>query len=172
MSNLVRLHVILQRATSAKSSPSNTPVNTDLRCQLRAMRHAETAFYLIGLSGPSHKCLIERSRTDVVEVVADGLQGDAQQKLHHLLLLVASRNERLKSFIFDIAAFSDDFRDQGHQSIELCVWNGLTIENCRYYLRRRIKKALSDSGMRCGAVAAVVLDACGQQDDLPFLWSE
>ncbi len=81
-------------------------------------------FYLTGLSVPSHKCLIDRSGTDVVEIVADGLQRDAQQKLHHLLLLVASCNELLKSFIFDIAAFTDDFRDQGHRALSFASGTG------------------------------------------------
>jgi hypothetical protein len=41
------------------------------------------------------ECRINRSRRNVVEVIADGLQRDPEQKLHHLVFLVACGQELL-----------------------------------------------------------------------------
>lgn len=45
----------------------------------------------------------------MVKVVADCLQGDAEQKLHHLLLLVACGQKLLNGLFFRVAAFADKF---------------------------------------------------------------
>ncbi len=66
----------------------------------------------------------------MVEVVADGLQRDAEQKLHDLLLFVARRQELLNGLLFGIAAFPHKFFHQVHESIELGFWNRRIVLNC------------------------------------------
>ena len=45
----------------------------------------------------------------MVEAVADGLQRDPKQELHHLLFRVARGQELLYGLVFRIAAFADKF---------------------------------------------------------------
>jgi hypothetical protein len=42
-------------------------------------------------------------------VIANGLQGNAKQQVHHLLLLVTGGDEVLNSLVFGIAASSQSF---------------------------------------------------------------
>src|SRR5215469_16872359 len=49
-------------------------------------------------------------------------------RIHHLLLLVACGKEILNGSLFRIAALADNFH-QGHESIELGVWDGHVVTN-------------------------------------------
>ena len=75
----------------------------------------------------------------MVEVVTDGLQGDSEQKLHHLLFFVARGQELANGFVFRVAAFADKFSHQVHQGIEL------GIGNCAAAHSTILKGALHDS---------------------------
>ena len=90
----------------------------------------------------------------MVKVVADRLQRDAEQKLHHLLLFVACGQEVLNGLFFRIAAFADKFSHQGHEGIELGIRNRRVVVNCRYNFGRRVEESLRYLRVRGCAVIA------------------
>src|SRR5215470_4225663 len=75
----------------------------------------------------SRECRIDRHGRDVLEIVADGLESNAEQQFHHLLLPVASGDEVLYSFFLRIAALANQFLHEGHEGIELLIGYGVLL---------------------------------------------
>src|SRR5215472_5387182 len=67
---------------------------------------------------------------NVVDVVADRLQGNAEKNFHHLVFPVTRGKELLNGLRFRIAAFADQFSHQTHEGVELGIWNGCIVVNC------------------------------------------
>ena len=79
----------------------------------------------------------------MVQVIADRLQRDAKQKLHHLLLFVACGQKLLNGLFFGMAAFADKFSHQGHKGVELGIRNRRVVVNCGDDFSRRVEKGSS-----------------------------
>ena len=92
----------------------------------------------------------------MVEVVTDGLQGDSEQKLHHLLFFVARGQELANGFVFRITAFANKFSHQVHQSIELGIRDREVCVECRDNFWGG-EEALRDGCVCRCAIIAVVL---------------
>jgi hypothetical protein len=56
--------------------------------------------------------------------------------------LVACGQKLLNGLFFRIAAFADKLSYQGHEGIELGVWNRRVVVNCCYDFSRHVEKAL------------------------------
>src|SRR5215467_2062231 len=112
--------------------------------------------------------LIERCGRNVVQVVGDGFQSDAQQKFHDLLLAIAGTQKSLDRLLFHETAFLNNFPREIDQRIRLLVGNRRTVADCQDDLRRRVQKSFRDGGMSRCAVSALVFDAYCKQDELAF----
>src|SRR5262244_1943539 len=65
------------------------------------------------------RLMVERRWGNVVEIIADRLQGNAEKNLHNLLLAVTRVKKGLNGLRFGIAAFVDQFSHQSYEGIEL-----------------------------------------------------
>src|SRR5260370_5349515 len=112
--------------------------------------------------------VVKRRWGNVVEVVADRLQRDTQQKLHHLFLFITCGEELLNGLLFRIAAFAHKFFYQVHEGIELGIWHRRIGLNCCNDFSGGTEKDFRYLRMCSCAVIAIVLYTCSQQNDLPF----
>ena len=83
----------------------------------------------------------------MLEIVADGLESNAEQQFHHLLLPVASGDEVLNSFSLRIAALANQFLHEGYEGIELLIGYWRVVANGGYNFSRCVQSSFRDRGM-------------------------
>jgi hypothetical protein len=86
--------------------------------------------------------LIRRYRREVIEVAADGLQRNANQQFHYLLLSISGGEEVLDAFLSRIAAPVPKILYELHDGIELCVGNPDIVLDRKYEFCRCKERSL------------------------------